>query len=179
MRSNPLFVTLLVVLTNAAPAVAGQPGAPRPPREQSVPRTPPRDYVAGDSNRLKLRADSDGVAMVLEQADAPIALQLLSMHHDERGRSIQLRVDNRGTTTVTRYTIAAWVVMTDGTVKGSQRLEQKRVLTAGAGQSLTLTIRTVSVTAADAVVVGVLQTQGHAWTGDARAMERQAQAAVR
>ena len=114
--------------------------------------------------------------MALEQPECPLTLHALSMRHDETGSTLTLRVGNDGKASVTRYTITAWVMMADGTPKGSQRWQQKTALEPGEARPLSLALRTVRVSPSDAVVLAVLDTQGDAWKGDEKLLEREARA---
>lgn len=100
------------------------------------------------------------------------------MSHDDRGSAVTLRVTNPGEVAVTRHGITVWVVMHDGTVKGSQRFDQRQALAAGAERTVTLAVRTVQVLLTDTVVAAVLETHGAAWRGDEKALASAAKTAV-
>lgn len=173
MRLRALFVLVMSLATLAA---AQEPRPPRPPRE---PRPEPRPYPAGDSSLMsQRRASGDAVAVGLEQPECPVTLFVLSMSQDDRGATVTVRVANPGEAPVTRYAVTAWVVMADGTVKASQRFDQRVALAAGSERVVTLPIRTVQVSPSDTIVAAVIETHGVAWKGDEKTLTSAAKAAV-
>jgi hypothetical protein len=122
--------------------------------------------------------DRDTVARALEQADCPLTLETLDLAHDDRGSTVKLRVLNEGRADVTRYVINVWILFPDGTVRGTMKSEQRQAIAAGANREISLTIRS-RVVPTDTIVVAVLETQGDAWTGDAKAIEAEARALVK
>ena len=131
------------------------------------------------ASNVALAQQKDTVARALEQADCPVTLETLDLAHDDRGSTLKLRVLNEGSAEVTRYTVNAWVVLPDGTLRGAQKFDQRQAIAAGANREVSLTIRTIRVAPTDTVVVGVLETQGDAWKGDAKALETEARALVK
>lgn len=121
----------------------------------------------------------DAMARALDQAECPLTLETLDLRHDDRGSTIKLRVLNEGAAEVTRYAINAWVLFPDGTVRGAQKFDQRQAIAAGANREVSLTIRTIRVAPTDTVVVAVLETQGDAWKGDAKALEAEARALLK
>lgn len=134
---------------------------------------------SSDAGRLNARRiDGDTLALALEQTDCPLTVSPMDLAHDERGSTLKLRVLNEGSAAVSKYTVQAWVVMPDGTLKGSQRFDQKQAITDGAERQVSIVIRTIRVAPTDTVVVAVVETQGDVWKGDAKALEAEARAAV-
>lgn len=125
------------------------------------------------------RTTGDSTAIALEQTDCPLTLSPIDLVHDERGSTIRLRVLNEGAAEVTRYSVSAWVVMPDGTVKGSQKFDQKQAVAKDAEKQVSLVIRTIRVAPTDTVILAVVETQGDAWKGDAKALETEARASVK
>lgn len=125
------------------------------------------------------RTTGDSIAVALEQSDCPLTLSPVDLVHDERGSTVRVRVLNEGSADVTRYTVSAWVVLPDGTVKGVQRFDQKQAIAEDAERQISLVIRTIRVAPTDTVILAVLDTQGDAWKGDAKALETEARAAAK
>ncbi len=121
----------------------------------------------------------DTVARTLDQPDSPLTLETKDLVHDDRGSTLKVRVLNEGSTEVTRYSINAWVLMPDGTVRGAQKFDQRQAVASGAYREISLTIRTIRVAPTDTVVVAVLETQGDAWKADAKALEAEARALLK
>lgn len=125
------------------------------------------------------RTTGDSTAIALEQTDCPLTLSPIDLVHDDRGSTIRVRVLNEGAAEVTRYSVSAWVVLPDGTVKGAQTFDQKQAVAKDGERQVSLIIRTIRVAPTDTVILAVLETQGDAWKGDAKALETEARAAVR
>jgi hypothetical protein len=129
--------------------------------------------------RMATRRVDDAVALALEQPGCPVALQVLAMTHDEQGSTVKIRVDNHGRDPVTRFSITAWVLMPDGTLRGTQQFDRRQTLEVGEPRTQDLHIRTVRVSPADTVVAAVVETHGDAWKGDAAALMAEAKAVIR
>lgn len=165
-------LVLLTLVFGLAPTSWAAAQTERPARTPAQPKGDP-------DARLTRRTSGDAIAIALEQVDCPLTLSPVGLAHDERGSTLKLRVLNEGAADVTRYRVSAWVVQPDGTLKGAQTFDQKQAIAAGAERDVTIIIRTMRVATTDAVVVAVVETQGDAWKGDAKALETEARAAVK
>lgn len=171
MRLFPLLLSIALP-ASAGPLPATTPAAPAP---ASTARPAPE----ATGRQAARRTTADSMAIALEQSDCPLTLSPIDLVHDDRGSTVRLRVLNEGRAPVTRYTLSVWVVLPDGTLKGSQRFDQKQAIADGAERQVPLTLRTVRVLPTDTVVVAVVDTQGDAWKGDQKALEAEARAAVK
>jgi len=154
------------------------------PQALPAPRTPPapRRPSGGDSPfRLKGFAGTSFEAATLEQPGCPLAVRVVRLDRGERGMTLSLQVNNLGDMRVTRQVIGAWVLVSDGTVRGYQRFVGERAIEPAQYRMVDVIVRTTTVYPNDVIVVAVQEAvtgQEPSWRRDVKELEREVRRAV-
>ena len=118
-------------------------------------------------------------AASLDQPGCPIHLSIEALRRTELGVTLTIRLSNLVDGAITRQVLGAWVLVSDGTVRGYQKLESDRPLHEAASRVMDMRIRTVTVMPNDIIVVAVQEARGETtWRRDQTDLESEVRTAL-
>jgi hypothetical protein len=118
-------------------------------------------------------------AASLEQPGCPIHVSIDALRRTEHGVTLTVRISNLVDGPITRQVVGLWVLVSDGTVRGYQRLESDRPLNEAESRVTDLRIRTVDVMPNDLIVVAVEEARGDtAWRREQLELEMEIRRAL-
>ena len=166
-----IALALRVAATLAAPQTPPSPRLPRePPPTKSF--SPFRDPGFGGITFN---------AAALEQEDCPLGVSIVRIsREDPNTTSVSVRLANITDATLSHYAIGAWVIVSDGTVRGLQRYQSGRRIAGGASRTVDLIVRTITLLPGDTIVVAVQEAVGgpEPWRRDVQTIESDVRSVV-